>query len=525
MGKVACALVVALLGGGGAAKQMETVVQDDALLLHRPPAQVREAARQMAELGFDRVRITAGWAVLSPRPTARTVPGGDFDPADPATYPQERWRSLDTAVRAVREAGMQVQLDVAFWAPRWAVARGSTNPARQRHRPDAALFGAFARAVAERYDGTFPDPADPDRTLPTVRQYTTWNEPNHPSFLAPQWVRDGRHLRPYSPHVYRPMHNAAYDAIKAVSERNAVLMGGTASQGSHSGGRGGGGVPPMRFVRELACVDERLEPLDVPECEGFRPLRADGFAHHPYSRDTVPGRRARNSDMAPIADGDRLAGLLQALHERRRIDRPLGLYFTEYGYETKPPDPFQRHTPEQQAAFIGWSAYLAWKQPTVNMHAQFLLRDIDAAHSGRRPGTRGHWRDFQTGLQYADGTPKPAAQAFRLPLHAEVRHHAGRQALVLFGGVRPGHRARLVRVEAQSLLTGRWEPVHTIGPSSCNDGQATFATDEAGYFERLAVPQQAARYRLVGQMPDGRWETGPAVELVGPFEGLLDLGG
>ena len=158
------------------------------------------------------------------------------------------------------------------------------------------------------------------------------------------------------------------------------------------------------------------------------------------------------------------------------------------------------------------------------MHAQFLLRDIDATHSGRRPGTRGHWRDFQTGLQYADGTPKPAAQAFRLPLHAEVRHDAGRRAIVLFGGVRPGHRARLVRVEARNLLTGRWEPVHTIG-RTCDDGQATFATDEAGYFERLAVPQQADRYRLVGQMPDGRWETGPPVELVGPFEGLLGLGG
>ena len=39
-----------------------------------------------------------------------------------------------------------VQIDLAFWAPRWAVKRASRNPARQRWWPDPAAFGAFAYA-------------------------------------------------------------------------------------------------------------------------------------------------------------------------------------------------------------------------------------------------------------------------------------------------------------------------------------------------------------------------------------------
>ena len=37
-------------------------------------------------------------------------------------------------------------IDVAFWAPRWAVERDVGAPQRLRWRPDAAEFGRFARA-------------------------------------------------------------------------------------------------------------------------------------------------------------------------------------------------------------------------------------------------------------------------------------------------------------------------------------------------------------------------------------------
>jgi hypothetical protein len=59
-------------------------------VLNRPEAQVRAATEQIAGLGADRLRITAGWATVSPAPDAREVPGTPFDPADPSTYDQER---------------------------------------------------------------------------------------------------------------------------------------------------------------------------------------------------------------------------------------------------------------------------------------------------------------------------------------------------------------------------------------------------------------------------------------------------
>ena len=90
MSRLGCALAVAVLGGGGAAGDLETVLQDDALVLNRPEAQVRAATEQIAGLGADRLRITAGWATVSPAPDAREVPGAPFDPADPSTYDQER---------------------------------------------------------------------------------------------------------------------------------------------------------------------------------------------------------------------------------------------------------------------------------------------------------------------------------------------------------------------------------------------------------------------------------------------------
>src|SRR3954469_6561353 len=149
---------------------MEITLQDDAQFLHRPAAQVRSTARRVAALGADRVRLTAGWSVLSPRPRSRRVPGAPFDVSDSATYPRAKWTALDTAVKAADAAGLKVQIDVGFWAPRWGVGRASRN-GRGRWRPDPALFGDFATAVARRYSGGFRDPADRAHRLPAVRMF------------------------------------------------------------------------------------------------------------------------------------------------------------------------------------------------------------------------------------------------------------------------------------------------------------------------------------------------------------------
>ena len=231
MNSVACALAALTLGGGAAGHHLDTVVQDDAQLLYRGPVAADRAVRSLAGLGADAVRLTASWSVLAPAPTAPSAPGRPFRPRDSRTYPTAGFAHLDHAVRAATAAGLRVQIDLGFWAPRWAVARPGPDPTRERDAPDPHAFAAFAESVARRYTGRFPDPGHRGRRLPAVRLWTTWNEPNNPDFLMPQWQHEGRGWRPASPHVYRRMHEAAYDAIKRVDGRDLVLVGGTAPMG------------------------------------------------------------------------------------------------------------------------------------------------------------------------------------------------------------------------------------------------------------------------------------------------------
>jgi hypothetical protein len=502
VGALACGLVGLLLAGAGG-KAMETTLQDDAMFLHRPAAQVRSAARTVAALGADRVRLTAGWYFIAPRGQARRMPRGGFDGSDSATYPVARWTELDTAVKAATDAGLKVQLDVGFWAPRWAVRRGS--PAgRNRWWPDARRFADFATAVARRYSGAFRDPLQPRHVLPAVRMYTPWNEPNHRSFLEPQWVKDGRGgYRPESPHIYRAMYQAAYSAIKRVSPLNRVLLGNTSPEGSPD--PSGHGVAPLEFLRTMACVDEHLAPLRVPECRRFRPLSADGYAHHPYARWTTPDTRSSNPDDVPLADTDKLEALLSALHREGRITTDPEIYFTEFGYESREDDPFVPFDRAQQAEFLSWADYLAWRDPRVRMFAQFQLRDIDPRESGRRRGTRSYYRDFQSGLYDVRGRAKPAARSFRLPFWVQGPAATGQQGVVLaWGQVRPNRGAETVRIERREGAA--WVPAATYG-RTCDGAEQGFLTDAHGTFER-AVPAAPgpADYRFAWRRDDGSWD-------------------
>jgi len=502
----------ASVGGGdaGRAQPLETVIQDDALLLHRDPAAVRATARRMKTLGVDRVRITAGWSALAPSPTRKSKPR--FDATNSLEYPERPWQQLDTAVKEVRAAGMDVMIDVAFFAPRWAVRRGMRGE-RQRWRPKWQEFGQFALAVSRRYSGGWPDPADPQQKLPVVRLWTTWNEPNHPVFLMPQWKRGPKGTRlPASPHIYRNLHNAAYRSIKAVDRRNRVLIGGLAADGSR-----GKGIAPLKFVRELACVDANLAPLKRRACHDFKPLEADGFAHHPYTLGTTPAASSPNSDDVKLGDLDRLTKLLRQLRSDGRIARSLPLYITEYGYETNPPDPVRGVSPRTQARYIGLSTFIAWRNPELRSFAQFLLNDIEPP-----PGTKGG--DYQTGLYYPDGSAKPAVQAFKLPIWAVVRpvfRSSRTKRVFIFGQVRPGRDKR--RRVAIELLDkeGDWRELYTLPSNSsftprCVRGATAFHVEDAGFFLRSA-PYLGRRttYRFRWFRSKGKSEASPPITVGG----------
>ena len=390
---------------------IELEMQDDSQLLYASPQGIRDAVTTMRALGVDRVRITAGWGILAPEPASTRRPA--FDATDSAAYPQPNWLILDRAVMEVTRQGLDVMLDASFWAPRWATARDTGCPDRCRWQINPIEFGHFAEALARRYNGDFKSPLT-GRELPQVRLWTTWNEPNHATFLLPQQVRRNGEWVVAAAHNYRAMHERGLAAIKRVSEDNRVLVGGLASLASkppspsHTSS-------PLLWLREFACVDRALRPLRRrPECRDFRPIVADGFAYHPYTRKSPPGRPLPNRDDAGISDLDRLAGLLGGLHRRGRLAQRLEIYVTEFGYETDPPDPKRGIPINRQPAYLNEAAAILLRRRDVRMMSQFLLRDLPQD------------RLFQTGLILPDGRPKPAIHTFKLPFWIFGREAVGR---------------------------------------------------------------------------------------------------
>jgi hypothetical protein len=508
LGTLAHAAVAAAFAGPG----LPTVVQDDAHLQYAPAGQVHSEVGRLRALGVDRVRLTASWANLTRKPNARAHP--DFDAADPAAYEQDKWRHLDTAVREADAAGLGVMIDIGFWAPRWAA--DGPGP-RFRARIDAPEYARFARAVARRYSGAYvpppeatdpAEPADADVALPAAQSFELWNEPNHPAFLIPQWQGQAPTRVPASPDLYREMAQRAYTAIKSVRRQAAVLIGDTSSRGGFGGPHDS--VPPLRFLRGLACVDDRLRPLAGGGCAHYRRLAGDGWAHHPYSLTGPPSQRPRRPDEVLVANVSELAATLDRLVAIGRIAPGLrNIYLTEYGYETKALAHRPTISESTQGRYLTWGEYLAWRVPTVRMFGQFLLRDQPPSPAVTSDSPQRPHGQFYSGLEHADGTPKLAERAFIAGLFAR-RSASGR--VLLWGRLRlrPG----AVTLSIQSHLPGG--PWRTLPTASWprRAPRASFAIDGQGVFERWAPYAARVRYRLRYRLADGAMGVGLPVPVV-----------
>ena len=381
---------------------LERVIQDDQAFLHEPDS-LSTNLDEIRDLGFTRLRVTANWDNLAPAPKAKVKP--PFDATDPAAYDALEspfWASLDRVVREAADRDIDLLVDVGFWAPRWAAEptpRGSSqNP---RTNIDAAAYADFARALAQRYSGDYAPPGQDE--LPRVDMFSIWNEPNIPGFLLPQWERQGKARVPLSPHLYRAMVAAAYPAMKEARPDATILVGGLAAGGSYDNAGLRGGVPPLAFLREMACVDAALEPLTRSGCNGFEPVPGDGFSIHPYSFGSRP-EESGGRDNVHMGDLGRLIELLKALADRGRIDpRLVNVYVTEFGYKTNPPDERSAVSPEEQRDLWFRAEEIAAAHREVKMFAQFLIRDSVC---------RGclYW---PTGYRFADGEPKPLMEGLR----------------------------------------------------------------------------------------------------------------
>lgn len=426
---------------------LSSVVQDDALLLSGDRAKVDGALAQMEAIGFTHVRLTANWQELAPDAASDAAP--IFDAKSSASYPAGVWDRLDLAVRATRAHHMEPMIDIGFWAPYWATSEPvGSQGIRARENVDPVAYADFAEAVVRRYHGDFvpvtgpatpaaaaarvagattrglfdglfgggkpstPAPTAPAapakpvaQPLPPVTMFTLWNEPNIKGFLTPQWKTTKRGRKPASPAVYRRMLRAAYPRVKAIAPASTFLIGATSSTGSYALSGLHGGVPPLRFIRELACVDTKLKPIRTGGCKGFTQLPGDGWAHHPYSFETSPSTRSAGErpDDAILGDTAKLRKLLVKLAHRGRITWPTSeLYLTEYGYFTTVIGSHRAVTEPEQARLVGDAFRLASQFQGVRMMSQFLLQDVQC--DGGRTTSCLNWT---TGVLRTDGSPKP----------------------------------------------------------------------------------------------------------------------
>jgi hypothetical protein len=465
--------VLAREAGPPARAPLDFAIQDDSELLDHP-GRLDSTMAELQDLGFTHVRLSAHWDQLAPDPGAARRPAG-FRAASPGAYDQEKWRSLDRAVVAAERHGLQPMVDVAFFAPRWATRGHRPGEARPRNRIDAREFSDFAVAVARRYSGRFAVSARAPSALPVVRYLTLWNEPNLAVFWTPQRrVSPSGAVALDSPHAYRRLIERAYAAVKRVRPDSIVLTGAVAAGPTWSPTARKAGIPAMRFLRELACVDDALRPLRTADCRGFRPVPGDGLSVHPYVLGSPPDHRPSGDRVDNLTMGnlDTLTRLLGRLAARGRIAPALqDVYVTEFGYLTADGDPaatrplrtpFPTIAPERQAAWETWAHELAWDNPRVRMFSRFLIRDTLCLAS-----SEAECIDWPSGFRYASGAPKPAYDALQASLFA---HRLAGGEVRLFG--RLGAAAFRGTAAVEYLDGSQWQPVRREDVRSFTGGGA-----------------------------------------------------
>jgi hypothetical protein len=492
-------LLLALLAGPSAASASPTqasVFMDDNLLLYRGDDVADRTLSELSGLGVDVVRVSVHWRTLAPGRSSGRKPARMADATDPAHYDAAIFDKYDHLVRAAHQYGIEVLFNVTGLAPLWATGTSNGRHVGPAYRPDPFAFGDFVRMLGRRYSGTYEDENQGQGPLPRVSIWSIWNEPNQGAYLQPQWIRTpaGRWL-PQSPRLYRALVRRALAGLAAAGHgEDTVLLGETAPLGSDRRGRTRA-VRPVTFLASLFCLDPvRLRPLKRRaardagcDYRGAGGLAVTGYAHHPYSIIAPPDYSDPNRLNIRLGDANRLERLLDAAGAAHRIPVGLPVWWTEYGWQTNPPDPTKRGIAlDRQAVYIAQAEHLTWADTRTVALAQFLLRDDDPV-PGLSASDPRRWNTYQSGLEFADGTPKPAFDAYRLPFVAPVDAKPGQQ-ITLWGMVRPGAEGTRQTIQLQFAPEGS----NTFG----DDGNEVAVLDPRGYFETTVTAQESGNWRF-----------------------------
>ncbi|NLT06304.1 MAG: hypothetical protein GXY03_08325 [Solirubrobacterales bacterium] len=431
----AAALGAAVPDRAAAGPKQISIFQDDANFVVGSTHDADAAVAEAKALGADAIRVFVVWSAVSPDARERTRPAG-FDVADPDSEGYD-WSRYDTVIERAKRNGLRVFLAFTPEIPYWA----SEQPRRCPHRiggydhladscmwnPSPRLFGQFVAAVAKRYGRGAPAPYGGQ-----VDYWSPWNEPNLEHYLMPQTKRTRWGMVDLAGKRYRALWQAAYRSIARYDRRNRgrVLFGETAAISS-----------PLDTLHAALCLDQRGMPFKgrmrrLQGCGGrVRRLPIGGLALHPYNNYAIGSvfTRAATKDSLPMAHLHRAHTFLRAAQRHKRIPPRRGIYVTEFGFQSSPPNPFGDGLPlVRQAAALNEADRLFWGDRRIRSVAQYELFDV------------GNPDEFNTGLRFADGEAKPSLAAYRLPL---VVSRLAANRVEVWGQVRPAERPVRVRVE------------------------------------------------------------------------------
>jgi hypothetical protein len=491
-------------------RTLESMFEDDQLLVDQPltpagNAEVGTTLHELKSLGVDRIRVIVVWRQVAPDDDSRDVPAG-FDAADPADY-ASGWEIYDRIDAAAALVGIKVYFDITAPAPRWALTAQPADTDRaarsdaEVYAPSATAFKQFVEAAGRRYSGTYRPPDAAGQALPRVSMWSVWNEPNQPGWLSPQENPATGAAR--APALYRSLADAFWSGLIATGHgpaRDTILIGELAPEGCVSGvrcafaglGAGYSPIPPLGFLADLYCVapagSGRDRPLQGaaatavgcpsrPDAASFAAenpalFNAAGLAEHPYDFNfapNVPFTEASESGFVPLASLGKLTAALDGFFSAYHQSGQLGLYLTEYGYVTNPPNPDYHVTLAEQARYLDQATYIAAQNPRVRALAQFQLQDADPALScGCAPGNPKYWQTFEEGLEFLGGAPKPALAAYRLPIFLPQIEDPGHSArtdspVTVWGMLRPAadHSTETAQIQFQPAAGGGYRTIAT----------------------------------------------------------------
>jgi hypothetical protein len=345
-------------GGTAAAGGPKLVVGAAEDIVRQPNVIMAKTQLDLLSLaGLKTVRITSMWS-----------------PGLRAPVPAEQ-NAIDVVADAAALTGTRVIVSVFH---RDAATTPLTDGAR-------AEFAAFTSAIA--------------RNNPTVRDFVIGNEPNLNRFWMPQFGPAGENL---AASAYLALLSRCYDELKKVSPAIQVIGGAVSPRGND---RPEGIRPthsPTAFITDLG-IFYRLSGRTLPIM--------DSFAIHPYqdNSSTPPSFAHPLNTTIAIADYDKLVKLLgQAFDGTAQPGSTLPIVYGEFGVETVIPDgksalyagtepasvrPVDNAT---QAAYYREALAMAFCQPNVTTFLFFHA--VDESNLDR----------WQSGMYYADGTPKPS---------------------------------------------------------------------------------------------------------------------